>query len=250
MQPLWRLLWKLSVAGMNIQNDDESVNGEYAFLSRTLSGGEELVVFDVGANQGDFCDDAIKINPNITIHAFEPNPPTYRRLEERFGARENIRLNNVGAADEDGSIEIFDYATGEGTEHASFLREAFEDLYHAEHTASRVPVIRIDDYVREHEIAVIDLLKIDVEGFELPVLSGATESIESGIIKAIVMEFNSHHVFADCSIWKISKMLDRYDIYRVLPGALHPLVTGNVPYNTCVEIFKYCNLVALRRSDA
>ena len=248
-QPIWRSLWKLSLAGMNFQNDDPSLNGEHAFLQRALANKEGVVVFDVGANKGHFCADALGVNPDAVIHAFEPNPPTFSRLESRFAKNSNIRLNNVGAADQDGSLEIYDHVTLDGTEQASFLREAFEDVYRSEHKSVSVPVIRLDDYVSSNEVDRIDLLKIDVEGFELAVLTGAQQTLQSGIVEAVMMEFNVHHVFASSSIWKLSKLLDGYDIYRLLPGGMEPLVTPHTPYNTRVEIFKYSNLVALKRGD-
>jgi hypothetical protein len=53
-----------------------------------------------------------------------------------------------------------------------------------------VPVLRLDDYLAEHEVDRVDFMKIDVEGFEPNVIRGAGKYIERGKIHAILCEFN------------------------------------------------------------
>jgi len=53
-----------------------------------------------------------------------------------------------------------------------------------------VPVQRLDDYAAATGLEVIDLLKIDTQGYELRVLSGASRLLESGNVRAIVVELN------------------------------------------------------------
>ena len=53
-----------------------------------------------------------------------------------------------------------------------------------------VPVYTLDDYLEQNEIDHVDLMKIDVEGFEPNVIKGATDSIKRGKIRAVLCEFN------------------------------------------------------------
>ena len=55
-------------------------------------------------------------------------------------------------------------------------------------------VITLDDYCREMNISKINLLKIDVQGFENQVLKGAKEILEGGVVDLILVEI----IFDDC----------------------------------------------------
>jgi hypothetical protein len=51
-----------------------------------------------------------------------------------------------------------------------------------------VPVVTLDEFCRQRAIAAIDLLKIDTEGYEVPVLEGARDLLKSGSIRAVLAE--------------------------------------------------------------
>jgi hypothetical protein len=57
-------------------------------------------------------------------------------------------------------------------------------------TPLAVPVQRLDDFLDAKAIDRVDVLKIDVEGFENEVLAGAERSLEGGRIRAMLVEFN------------------------------------------------------------
>jgi hypothetical protein len=70
-----------------------------------------------------------------------------------------------------------------------------------------VPVRKLDDCLDEWQVAHVDLLKIDVEGWEPRVFEGATRALASGRIDAILCEFNEHWLRAVGSsaqaLWKM-----------------------------------------------
>ena len=49
-------------------------------------------------------------------------------------------------------------------------------------TQTVVSVTTIDEFCKAHEVSRVDLLKIDVEGFELEVLKGGIETLNQGKI--------------------------------------------------------------------
>ena len=55
-----------------------------------------------------------------------------------------------------------------------------------------VSITTLDSFFADLDIAQIDLLKIDVEGFEPDVVRGADRLLRSGRISSILCEFNDH----------------------------------------------------------
>jgi hypothetical protein len=61
-----------------------------------------------------------------------------------------------------------------------------------EGTPVEVPVSTIDAWFAARGGGIVDLLKIDVEGYELAVLQGASEALKGRRIRAILCEFNDY----------------------------------------------------------
>ncbi len=73
-------------------NTDMTLNGELRFLRERMPAAE--VVFDVGANVGDWSKLALGINPSISLHCLEPSLPAFDRLTgNSFPA--TVTCNNV-----------------------------------------------------------------------------------------------------------------------------------------------------------
>ena len=81
-------------------------NGEQHLLQKILP--DCSVVFDVGANVGDWAALALRINPELNIYCFEPSVATYEKLKSR-GLEGKLFLNNLGlgAVQEDRTLHIF-----------------------------------------------------------------------------------------------------------------------------------------------
>src|SRR5581483_1946011 len=158
------------------RNFEMASNGEEWLLRQTASVKNLQCAFDIGANVGDWSLACHRHLPDVTIHAFEIAPPVFSELQKKVSGLSKIVLNPVGLSDRSDKIKIFyretsNYCTTAYEEH---LGAAYA-LPGAESTAPKsleVPVIRGDDYVREHDVKTIDMMKIDVEGMEERVLRG------------------------------------------------------------------------------
>jgi hypothetical protein len=105
----------------------------------------------------------------------------------------------------------------------------------------------LDDYCDINDIEQIDYLKIDVEGHELDVLSGATKMIENKSIDRISFEFGGSNIDTRTYLRDYHNFFDKrgYDIYRILPTAnLYKL--GR--YRELDEKFRTTNYVAVDRT--
>jgi FkbM family methyltransferase len=245
LYPLHQLLYKLSLRGMGILNyEDDLVSGEQAFIKRLLKGHllEKGIVLDVGAHDGDYAVMLRECGVRIPIYAFEPHPQTYERLKLKAASHGfTPRLLGLGAKVEE--TWLYDYASLEGSQHASMYAGAIEDLRSAPIRGWSIQLSTVDDFLRQEGQPYIALLKMDTEGAELEVLKGAARAISEGQIGAIQFEFNEMNVISRTFLKDFMDLLRGYTFYRLLPDGLQPL--GNYKA-ACMEIFAYQNIVALR----
>jgi FkbM family methyltransferase len=248
---MWELIHGLSIRFMGIGNYDEegNITGEKKMLAWILKKYKLTNFFDVGANNGQYSEMIKLKNPDITVFAFEPHPKTFRRLSdtakkyERFHAF-NLAIGNPKAGNEQ-KIKLYDYAHGEGSEHASVHKEIFNEVYNTENIIEfDVDLISLSDFCKENQIKKISFLKIDTEGNEIHVLKGVEELIKHSNIDFIHFEFNVTNLgktrFYD--FWSL--LNENYFIYRLLPTGLAQIKVYS-PRQT--EIFAYQNFLAVNR---
>jgi FkbM family methyltransferase len=168
---------------------DPRTNGEMLVqkvamnLSRSPS-----VVFDVGANRGDWTASLLSHSngKQVTVHAFEPCLETHERLARRI--REN-GWTNVQAIQQACSS-----SAGTATIHInpadSTLNTLSELIEPAFVTVTSVGVISVDEYSRKNGIEYIDLLKIDAEGWDFEVILGASQMLRSKSVRLLQFEYN------------------------------------------------------------
>ncbi|MGC2420938.1 MAG: FkbM family methyltransferase [Candidatus Acidiferrales bacterium] len=137
-------------------------------MKRLLKPGDAFI--DVGANVGYLTAiGAGLVGPRGAVHCFEPVPAYFkslRRLTE-LNPGHSITANPCAAGARVGTCTI--YVTREPGQ--STLVRAYK---RAPEIVSRleVPMVRLDSYMEERGIGRVALIKIDAEGFELPVLEG------------------------------------------------------------------------------
>ncbi len=113
--------------------------------------------------------------------AFEPVPCTYKRLVENMHLNhlnEKVKCVNKGVGDQIGSIAFT--SDSDTTNHALASGEQCKD-------AVNVDVITLDTALGDE---LPSLIKIDVEGYETPVLEGASKTLKKQTLNAVIMELN------------------------------------------------------------
>lgn len=243
-QPLLLKLLKLCHAGLNYgggQTVAESGEiGALTFVSKTLASAAPFTLLDVGANDGDYLQAALRVlGDRLRAYSFEPQSVCFLRLQARFGSDPRIALKQAAVGSDAGVLELFCESEGETT--ASLHRDSISGSARSE----KVQVTTIDRMAKEEGLEQIDFLKIDTEGYEMDVLLGASSMIESGRISAIQFEFgdtflHTRYHFAD--LWEL--LSPRYTIYRILRHGL-----SEVPrYSPDLEIYKISNFLCVRKS--
>ncbi|MBI2053769.1 MAG: FkbM family methyltransferase [Candidatus Staskawiczbacteria bacterium] len=139
-------------------------------LKRCLKSGD--VFMDAGANVGYFSGLAAGlVGKQGEVHSFEPVPKYFERLKQLAEANAGfaIKANGFALGESEKTEKIYiggDSHIGDNTFFPDFLKgiEGVESI--------DVAIRRADKYIEENNIRNIKLIKIDVEGYEFPVLLG------------------------------------------------------------------------------
>lgn len=168
---------------------------EMGFVLHALRAGDTFV--DVGANIGSYSILAASI-AGVTCVAFEPSSQTYPLL------RDNVRVNGY-----ESRIDPIWSAVGAEIGEVSLTSE-LDTVNHitsgADGAAAR-ETVRLTTLDAELDDKAPTVIKIDVEGFELPVLQGATKTVKSRDCRAIIIEMNGSGARYGLDEGKIDKLL-------------------------------------------
>lgn len=148
-------------------------------------------VIDVGANLGYYSVICSKLTYG-TVFAFEPEPHAYAMLALNVSdnQRSNVRALNMAASDAPGTLAFYVNKFNLGD------HRAYEHEKNISHKIT-VDAARIDDMLRGHEHAEqIDVIKIDVQGFEYSVVSGMVETLDKNPNVKIFTEYEPKSLLA------------------------------------------------------
>jgi FkbM family methyltransferase len=253
LQSLWSRLHTLSVYAMNYgggglieQSGEEWVLREV--VAPACRGASAPVVFDVGANVGDYSRLVRRHLPAALVYAFEPSAPVFRELERNLSqaeGAERFRPFNLGLSDEEKTVELYSY-TVEGQEQSlisSIDRRLPTQVVSVEVSASeRIHVRTLDRFCEAEGVTRIDFLKLDVEGHELSVLRGARRMLDA--VSLIQFEFGPANIYSRTYFYDFWTLLsDRFDLFRIIPRGIVPITF----YGEHREVFLTTNYLAVRR---
>lgn len=174
------------------------------FLRKTLAEGD--VVLDVGANIGYISAFmASCVEKTGEVHGFEPLPPCFERLQVLASLNPEFPFffNQTALGETTGWLPI-SYDPNGNARNATLIPSPSSTRL------VQVPVKRLDEYIEENikDPGRIRLIKIDVEGFEFPVLRGLERFLTNTALRPLIV----------CEIkpWEIQKIgytLTEFDQY-------------------------------------
>ncbi len=229
-----------------LKYENNQVSGEYYLLTKilkkNLAGIEQPVIFDVGANVGDYSLLLTKEYPQARIYAFEPNENTFKQLTAKVG--DAVKCINAGMGSSEKTEKIFTYADNLASSHASIYGDVLS-TFHKRNDLVEIDfqLTTLDLFCEREAVTGIDFLKIDTEGNELEVLKGAERLLAAQKIKIIQFEFGECDVFSRVFLQDFYIMLLDYNIYRLDSNRLIPLFE----YASTNEIFRFQNFIAVRK---
>ena len=170
-------------------------------LERLKDGGTFL---DVGANVGMFSMTVASHLENVEIHAFEPVPANFLVLSNNLtinNLEAKVISNNLAVGRSCGTISM---AIDGQLSHVS-VTEAESNLQ-----TTGINLVSLDDYCKSNNLTDVKLIKCDVEGFELDVVLGGKELIQSqkpSLILEIEEKWTSRYNYTAKDIFDVLETL-------------------------------------------
>jgi len=135
-------------------------------------------VVDAGANEGAFARVVTAALPQAAVYCFEPVPATFTRLQRNTAALPKVQLANIALGAARGKVPMFTCAHDEAN---SLLRgtPTLTDAWSqtAQTGQVDVEVWPLDDFFAGQKATGRLFLKADVQGYELELLKGASETL-------------------------------------------------------------------------
>jgi FkbM family methyltransferase len=239
----WSQLEKLSAVAQGKGWGMSSINEETS-ACLTILKKPPLIFADIGANKGQYTHSLLQRSHGSRCYLFEPANINVEYLRRRFAANNNVTVMGFALSDLQGSAILRSDSPGSGT--ASIV-EATEPMQQKETILEMIETKRMDRIWDALEWPnperILDLAKIDVEGYELAVLTGFGDKISS--TRMIQFEYGSRNAdtrtyFRD--FWSFFTQ-HGFTLYRITPKG--PQLIHK--YSVWDESMVTTNFIALNR---
>lgn len=167
---------------------------------------EGMTVLDVGANIGlHSLFMANRVGIRGKVYAFEPCKNIFGRLQKHVSMNTGITIEciNCAVGREPGSVVFHENINDTSRSYVSKSSEVVDP-------GTVVALDSIDSFIQRNGITSVDLLKVDVEGFENDVIQGSMECLKKLKIKVLQIELDNQSLSRNSS--------NTSDIVRALYG--------------------------------
>ena len=190
----------LRQAGVQLVAAEEDERQSLVDLLHRLEVGN---VIDVGANKGQFAQQLLDKGYRGTVHCFEPLETAHAELAARFCGHGQVKVwprTAIGA--EDGSVVLNVSGNSVSSSARPMLPKHQDAAPRSAYVAVEdVPLAKLDSLLAD-ETALFGqgvMLKIDTQGYEAEVLTGAAESIRQ--CKAVLLEMSAVPLYEGQELW-------------------------------------------------
>jgi len=210
--------------GMGLGDDNIYSNGEYYTLKAFLQRGD--VIFDVGANRGQWTSIALCLVIPESIYCFEPVPVSANEAKNLHVPHTRVTVENKVVGNQVADHAFLWYKNSPDIAEMSnlFGRPDVEAAMGIEKEQIFVSGTTIDHYCKENDIDHINFMKVDTEGAEFLVIDGSNEMLEGQMIDFLQFEYGGCFISASITLKKAVETLSQneYSVFRIVPdGLLH-----------------------------
>jgi FkbM family methyltransferase len=178
---------------------------------------EGAVVVDAGANIGIYSQFLSRcVGPAGVVHSFEPSPENFRRLQSGTRNLANIRVSQAAVGEYSGRAKLY-LSDQLNVDHRTYSTEA------ESRRSVPIDIVALDDYFKPDER--VDLIKMDIQGYELHALRGANRVLADNPGAKLLLELWPHGLEQAGASWL--ELLDvlqskNMDLYQVTTNELTP----------------------------
>lgn len=178
------------------------IPGEDSYqVAANLIGIIDPIVVDGGAHLGDMVDKFSSILPFSKFYCFEPDPDLAKLLLIKFKGNKNIHIVESALGDNAGK-KIFNINASRPTNSLLYSSKYIDaDLKKLCQVVKQVEVdvTTVDSYCSTNSIEKIDLLKLDLQGFDFLALKGARESLAK--TRVVIVEVMFKEIYQNCHLF-------------------------------------------------
>jgi FkbM family methyltransferase len=139
------------------------------------------VVVDVGANIGIYSEFLCRcVSPTGLVHSFEPSPENFKRLCAATRTLPSVRLSQAAVGEHSGKSQLY-ISDKLNVDHRTYAANGDS------RRAVPIEMVTLDDYFRPGER--VDLIKMDIQGYELHALRGASRVLADNRGIKLLVEF-------------------------------------------------------------
>lgn len=203
-----------------------AVRNRFADIKEKLSTESPFIV-DGGANVGEMTAEFLSQYHSPVIHAFEPIPELVSQLKTRFVDLQNVIIHGValGAETKTVSFNVLNYMGSSSAFSPSAILKGYHGKKMDVNEVVDVPQLRLEEALDPE--CTVDLLKLDLQGYELEALKGCGKLLERIKIITIEIEFiplyDGQPLFGDIDVYLRAqgfRMLNLYELYTHPDGQL------------------------------
>lgn len=169
-------------------------------------------IYDIGANVGTWTLLAKAVIPQATVEAFEPLSKHHSGFQNSLRGVSGVTLHQIALGPENttASLRVTNFSDASSL---LPLADASRSQFGLKETVFVPTTVRkLDDYQSEASIPKPDLIKLDVQGYELEVLKGATSCLRS--TKAVIAEVSFEQYYhGQCSFDELVSFLAGFGLF-------------------------------------
>jgi len=238
-KPDMKNIVKLNGYQLKVMPDDRGISRELLvfrvhepLLTRLLSMEikRDMVCIDIGANIGYYALLESKlVGEDGKVIVFEPSPANFKYLSENLNSQSqkfsHTEAHNVAIGSTDGYV--------------NFLIQDWSNLCRVidepsnnnnDNNVIKVPVRRLDSFLKENPLDRLDFIRMDVEGYEVNIYKGMKEIIAK-FRPMLLMEVHKIYLGVDGTREFLLELKnDGYEIKYYTPGDLDRPLIGNIKH--------------------
>lgn len=201
----------------NTETDTLNTSRENLVIKNLINNGD--IVFDIGANVGDWTNQVLLSHKNICLFSFEPLNFLVESMKKRFKDK-NVKIYESAVYSEEKTINFNYYK--KWPQSSSIYSQNWLTPWLEEPKKIAVKAIYLDKFCADNKISHINFLKIDVEGSELDVLKGTSDLLKKHAIDFIQIAYNRAYFGAQISLRQIYDLLTsfKYSIFKAYTDGL------------------------------